>query len=113
MKILFVPAFLLATALPALAHAHLVKSTPTEGAKVKSPAHIVLTFGEALEPAFSGALLMDKEGRNLTGEPVKVSGRLMSFSPGHLEPGDYVVSWHSVGHDTHRLEGRIHFTVRP
>jgi len=113
MKSLSLSALLVLAATPALAHAHLVKSLPAEGAKVKSPAHIVLTFGEALEPAFSGALLMDKDGRNLTGEPVKVSGRLMTLSPGHLEPGKYVVSWHSVGHDTHRLEGRVHFTVRP
>ena len=44
MKILLFPAFLFATALPALAHAHLVKSTPAEGAKVKSPAHIARGF---------------------------------------------------------------------
>jgi methionine-rich copper-binding protein CopC len=113
MKILSFAALLLLAATPALAHAHLVKSLPADGAKVKSPIHIVLSFGEALEPAFSGALLMDKEGRNLTGEPVKVSGKLMTLSPRPLEPGDYIVSWHSVGHDTHRLEGRIRFTVRP
>lgn len=113
MKTLSLSVLLLAAATPALAHAHLIKSTPAEGAKVKSPAHIVLSFGEALEPAFSGALLMDKDGRNLTGEPVKINGKLMTLSPGHLEPGAYTVSWHAVGHDTHRLEGRIHFTIRP
>jgi copper resistance protein C len=113
MKNLSLPALLFLAATPALAHAHLIKSLPVEGAKVKSPAHIVLTFSEALEPAFSGALLMDKDGRNLNGDPVKIDGKLMTITPGHLEPGDYVVSWHSVGHDTHRLEGRIRFTVRP
>ncbi|HEY2835266.1 MAG TPA: copper resistance protein CopC [Rhizomicrobium sp.] len=101
------------TAAPAFAHARLVKSQPLEGARTKSPARIVLTFSEALEPAFSGALLMDKDGRNLSGDPVKVSGRVITLKPGHLEPGDYVVSWHSVGHDAHRLEGRLHFRVRP
>jgi len=105
--------FLVVTAPSAFAHAHLVKSQPTEGARIKSPAHIVLTFSEALEPAFSGALLMDKDGRNLSGDPVKVSGRAITLKPGRLEPGDYVVSWHSVGHDAHRLEGRVHFHVRP
>lgn len=113
MKSLSLSALLLLAATPAFAHAHLIKSQPAEGAKIKSPAHIVLSFSEALEPAFSGALLMDKEGRNLSGEPVKIDGRLITLSPGHLEPGEYIVSWHSVGHDTHRLEGRIHFTVRP
>ena len=99
-------------ATPALAHARLVKSLPAEGARLKSPAHIVLTFSEALEPAFSGALLMDKDGRNLSGEPAKISGRVITLTPGHLEPGDYIVSWHSVGHDAHRLEGQFHFHVR-
>jgi len=98
---------------PAFAHARLVKSQPLEGAHIRSPAHITLTFSEALEPAFSGALLMDKDGRNLNGEPVKVSGRTITLTPGHLEPGDYTVSWHSVGHDAHRQEGRLHFSVRP
>ena len=56
---------------------------------------------------------MDKDGRNLSGDPVKVSGRVITLKPGQLEPGDYVVSWHSVGHDAHRLEGRLHFHVRP
>ena len=104
---------LLLAASPAFAHARLVKSLPGEGAHVKSPTHILLTFSEALEPAFSGALLMDKDGRNLSGEPVKVSGRLITLTPDRLEPGDYVVSWHAVGHDTKRLDGHIHFTVRP
>ena len=98
---------------PAFAHARLVKSLPSERARIKSPAHIVLTFSEALEPAFSGALLMDKDGRNLNGEPVKVGGRTITLTPGRLDPGDYIVSWHSVGHDAHRLEGRLHFSVRP
>ena len=113
MKSLSLIAMMLVAATPALAHARLIKSQPAEGARIKSPLHIVLSFSEALEPAFSGALLIDKEGRNLSGEPVKINGRLMTLSPVHLEPGDYTVSWHSVGHDTHRLEGRIHFTVRP
>ena len=110
---LFALLFLALIAPPAFAHARLVKSQPAEGAHIKSPGHIVLTFSEALEPAFSGALLMDKDGRNLSGDPVKVSGRVITLKPGQLEPGDYVVSWHSVGHDAHRLEGRLHFHVRP
>ena len=85
---LFALLLLLASmASPAFAHARLLKAQPAEGTRIKSPAHIVLTFSEALEPAFSGALLMDKDGRNLSGEPVKVSGRVITLMPGHLEPG--------------------------
>jgi hypothetical protein len=97
---------------PAFAHARLVKSTPAKGAKVTSPAHITLRFSEALEPAFSGALLLDQDGRNVSGEPVKVDGPLMILTPGRLAPGVYHVSWHSVGRDTHRLDGDFSFTVK-
>lgn len=102
---------LVAAATPALAHAHLVKSTPAPGARTKSPRHVVLTFSEALEPAFSGALLMDDDGRNLSGAPVKVNGTIMTLTPDRLAPGRYHVSWHAVGHDTHRTEGEFRFTV--
>jgi len=113
MKFLSCAAILCLIAAPALANARLIKSNPANGAKVKSPHRIVLTFSEALEPAFSGALLLDQDGRNLNGEPVKVSGRLITVTPGKLEPGRYIVSWHSAGHEGKRLEGRVHFTVRP
>lgn len=113
MKFLSCVAILCLVAAPALANARLIKSSPANGAKVKSPHRIVLTFSEALEPAFSGALLLDKDGRNLNGEPVKVSGKLITITPERLEPGRYVVSWHSAGHEGKRLEGRFHFVVRP
>jgi methionine-rich copper-binding protein CopC len=99
-------------AAPAMAHARLQKSTPAAGSKVSSPAHIVLHFSEALEPAFSGALLLDSDGRNLSGAPVQIDGPLMTLTPGHLAPGVYHVAWHSVGHDTHRLDGDFSFTVK-
>ena len=113
MKFLSCAAILCLIASPALANARLIKSNPANGAKVKSPHRIVLTFSEPLEPAFSGALLLDQDGRNLNGEPVKVSGRLITVTPGKLEPGRYIVSWHSAGHEGKRLEGRVRFTVRP
>lgn len=113
MKLLLCAAALCLIAAPAFANARLVKSIPANGAKVKSPHRIVLTFSEPLEPAFSGALLLDKDGRNLNGEPVKVSGRLITLRPERLEAGHYVVSWHSAGHEGKRLEGRVRFTVHP
>ncbi len=98
---------------PAFAHAHLEKSSPAAVAKLKAPKHVVLTFAEALEPAFSGALVMDTDGRNFNAGPVKVDGPVMTLTPGRLAPGTYRVVWHSVGHDTHRLDGEFSFTVTP
>ena len=98
---------------PALAHAHLEKSVPAARAAVKSPQHVVLTFSEALEPAFSGALLLDQDGRNYSVAPTKVDGTVMTLTPGRLLPGRYRVSWHAVARDTHRTEGNFSFTVLP
>jgi methionine-rich copper-binding protein CopC len=35
----------------------------------------------------------------------------ITLLPMTLKPGDYKVSWHSVGHDTHRLTGSFAFKV--
>src|SRR5579872_5493166 len=105
---------LILSAAPAFANARLIKSTPADGARMRSPARIQLTFSEALEPAFSGALLLDEDGRDLSADPVRIDGPVLRLRPSKpLPPGSYVVSWHSVGHEGHRLDGRIHFTVRP
>ncbi|HWY61942.1 MAG TPA: copper resistance protein CopC [Rhizomicrobium sp.] len=112
-RMLLAVALLPVLALPAFAHARLLKSVPAAGAKVTSPLHISLRFSEALEPAFSGALLLDEDGRNVSGEPVKINGPLITLTPGPLPPGVYHVSWHSVGHDTNRLDGDFSFTVKP
>jgi len=99
-------------AAPAFAHARLQKSVPTANARVGSPAHISLHFSEPLEPAFSGALLLDSDGRNVSGAPVKIDGPELVMTPGRLAPGVYHVVWHSVGQDTHRLDGDFSFTVK-
>ena len=103
---------LLLSVSPALAEAKLVRSAPAAGAKVKSPRHVVLTFSEALEPAFSGALLLDGDGRNLSGGPIAIDGVKMTLSPARLAPGRYRVEWHAVGHDGKKREGRMSFSVR-
>jgi methionine-rich copper-binding protein CopC len=99
-------------AAPGFADARLVKSLPAAGATVSPPAHVILQFSAALEPAFSGALLLDSDGRNVSGAPVKINGTEIVITPGHLAPGLYHVAWHSVGHDTRRLEGEFRFTVK-
>ncbi len=113
MKILSCAAVFCLVAGPALAAAHLIRAQPANGARIKSPRHIVLTFSEALEPAFSGAILLDQDGRNQSGEPVRIDGRVMRLAPNRLAPGRYTISWNAVGYDGKLRSGRIHFTVRP
>ena len=97
---------------PAFAHARLTSSDPKADSKVKSPNLIRLMFSEGLEPAFSGATLSDGAGKNI---PVSaaVGTTTITLMPLALRPGAYTVSWHSVGHDTHRVTGSLHFTVVP
>jgi methionine-rich copper-binding protein CopC len=103
MKFLSCLGLLLLSIAPAFANAHLIKSSPANGTRVRAPSRILLTFSEALEPAFSGALLLDQ-----------IDGPLLRLRPNQrMPPGVYTVSWHSVGHEGHRLDGRIQFTVRP
>ena len=102
---------LLATS-PALAQAKLKSSEPAADAKVKSPDLIRLLFSENLDPASSGAALADAAGKNL---PVSrsVGGATITLMPLGLKPGAYKVTWHSVGHNSHRLQGSFTFTVVP
>lgn len=99
-------------ALPAWAHARLASSDPKANASIKSPSLIKLVFSENLEPAFSGASLSDAAGKIL---PVSaaVGTTTITLMPLALKPGTYKVTWHSVGHDTHRVSGSFGFTVIP
>ena len=97
---------------PAWAHAKLSSSAPAANSKVKSPSLIRLEFSEKLEPAFSGASLSDAKGKTI---PVSaaVGSTTITLMPLGLKPGDYQVTWHGVGHDTHRVTGSFRFTVIP
>jgi methionine-rich copper-binding protein CopC len=103
---------MLSATMPAWAHAGLKSSDPAANASVKSPNLIRLTFSEALEPAFSSAELADAAGKVI---PVSksVGGTSITLLPMGLKPGGYKVTWHSVGHDTHRISGSFSFKVVP
>jgi methionine-rich copper-binding protein CopC len=42
-----------------------------------------------------------------------VGGASITLLPMGLKPGGYKVTWHSVGHDTHRISGSFSFKVLP
>jgi methionine-rich copper-binding protein CopC len=95
----------------ALAHAHLKKAVPADGAVVgTAPTNVVLSFSE---PARLTACWLQKGD----GPKQKVSGLPTASSPDitvplpQLDPGTYVLSWNVVGDDTHIVPGQMHFTV--
>ena len=114
MKHLLLPMLLAATfpLNPAWAHARLTSSDPAANASIKSPSLIKLVFSENLEPAFSGASLSDATGKAI---PVSaaVGATTITLMPLALKPGSYKVTWHGVGHDTHRVSGGFTFKVVP
>jgi methionine-rich copper-binding protein CopC len=94
-----------------LAHAHLKRAAPADGAVVgTSPASVVLSFSE---PATLTACWIQKGD----GAKEKITGlattpaQQISVPVPKLEAGTYVLSWRVVGDDGHVLPGQIHFTV--
>lgn len=100
----------------ALAHAHLVKSTPAASATVAAPKAISLTFNEKLTPAFSKFELVMPTMNNMA-VAVKTSvskdGLTITGTPqAPLMPGVYKINWHAASSDGHKMDGAVDFTVK-
>jgi len=99
------------TATGVLAHAHLKKAVPADGAVVSaSPSSVVLSFSE---PATLTACWLQKgDGpkQKITGLATTPAAQISVPVP-KLEAGAYVLSWRVVADDGHVLPGKIHFTV--
>lgn len=97
------------------AHAFLERANPAVGSEVTgSPPAIALSYTEAVEPLFSTVTVTDGKGERVdAGKPVpKNDGRVLVVPLKPLKPGTYTVEWHVTSVDTHKTEGRFHFTVR-
>lgn len=103
------------------AHAHLHQSVPADKAVLKSaPSKVTLEFTEELETAMSKVVVKNSK----TGEVVS-EGKLSDGGTGNagtleiaLKPlkkakTTYVVDWKAVSRDTHRMQGKMTFTVDP
>lgn len=119
-------AIAVAAATPALAHPRLLRAVPAQSANAGNVREISLTFSETLIAPLSSFDVV------MTGMPttsptrnrmaMKVSGIRASLAPDRktlrasfahpLPAGRYDVNWHAVSTDTHRVSGKISFTVR-
>jgi copper resistance protein C len=100
------------------AHARLVTAAPSPGATVASgPKDISITFSEAVTLGFTGADIINAAGEKQQAAAAQLDSknpkRLIVPLAAPLKPGKYTVSWHAVGDDTHRTEGRYSFEVKP
>lgn len=104
------------------AHTRVTASTPAEGAKVKSPRVVTVTFSEALLPptVATSIVMTAMPGMPNHGEMV-IRNFTPSWSNGNrtlklslrkpLQSGSYDVRWQAAGADGHRMKGKISFKV--
>jgi methionine-rich copper-binding protein CopC len=114
----------MAMAVPANAHTHVVSSTPPASATVTNVRTLSITFSEAFMPALSGLEIVMTGMPGMAGHhpAMKIAGvkvapsadrkTLVATLPRPLAAGTYDVNWHAVGADTHRMTGKVSFTVR-
>lgn len=114
----------LALAMPATAHTHVASSTPAAASTVSNVRTVLITFSEAFMPALSGLEIVMTGMPGMTGShpAMKIAGVKVASSADRktlvatlarpLPAGTYDVNWHAVGADTHRMTGKVSFTVR-
>jgi methionine-rich copper-binding protein CopC len=115
----------LAIAAPALAHPKLVSADPASGASAAAVSHITLSFSEPLIAQLSGIEVVMTGMASMPGMPGmahRVSGVRVSLGPDGktlvatlprtLPSGSYEADWHAVSTDTHRVTGKLAFTVK-
>lgn len=96
----------------AQAHAHLVKANPSENAVIEAPKVIHLEFSEKLEPKFSAVALMKADGAAVTVASKAAGLTIDGALEAPLAPGGYMVMWHVLSADGHKMKGQYNFTVR-
>jgi methionine-rich copper-binding protein CopC len=112
----------LAVAVPALAHPHLVTTDPAQGATVAKVSRVTLNFSEPLIAGLSGIEVVmtampgmeHHAAMKMTGVRVSVGPdgtSLVASLPRPLSTGSYEADWHAVSTDTHRVTGKLTFTV--
>jgi copper transport protein len=95
----------------ALAHAHLVRSSPAENAVLeKSPPTATLVFAEPV--TMTAVKIESAGGVKATLQPLPAGPTAeLSVSLPTLVPGRYKMSWRAVSDDGHIMSGEIHFSV--
>jgi hypothetical protein len=105
----------LATASPASAHTHLLRSTPAANATLSaSPRTITLTFNERVLPRFSKFEVTMPAHQMEIPVQIRVSRdgkRLIGTPRSRLTKGSYKIVWTAAGSDGHKMTGEVAFRV--
>jgi len=93
-----------------LAHTHLVRSMPVDGADVaSSPPEAVLVFAEPV--TIATAKIESSEGMKSALSPPEGAHAEVHVKLPVLAPGRYRLSWRAASADGHVMTGQISFTV--
>jgi copper transport protein len=99
---------------PAWAHAVLVETVPSDGARLEtSPAEVTLVFNEPVSVALGALRVYDSAGRQVDrGDAAHgESPEQVVVSLPELATGSYVVTWHAVSADGHPVKGAFVFQI--
>jgi methionine-rich copper-binding protein CopC len=110
-------------ATPVLAHPKIVSTSPAANSATGNVTRVSITFSEPLVPAMSGVeVVMTAMPGMEHHEPMTMSGVKTSVAPDGvtlqaqmarpLPKGTYEADWHAVSTDTHRVTGKLTFTVK-
>ncbi|MDQ4421618.1 copper resistance protein CopC [Sphingobium sp. DEHP117] len=120
-------ALLAAHATTAFAHPRLLSSTPAPKATAAPTGQVVLRFSERLLPQLTGIEVApvaqnrrngaEHSGHHMPTPSVRTSysrdGKtLIAVFASPLPTGTYLLKWHAVAADTHRVQGQFEFVVR-
>ena len=100
---------------PALAHARLTETYPTDGDTLaESPEQVQLLFNEPIEAEFEPIEVYDQGGDRVDEDDARVSSndrRIMVVDLEELPEGSYTVEWRVASADAHPISGTYGFTV--
>lgn len=97
----------------ALAHAHLLSSTPAENGSVQGPdVAIDLKFNSRVETKGSMIVLVLPGGETQRLALDGQSNDVNLDAHAHLKPGSYTLRWQALSTDGHITRGEIPFSVR-
>jgi methionine-rich copper-binding protein CopC len=104
-------ATLILTSRLCLAHAHLVRSTPAEGAVITaSPKQLELNLSEPARLTAASIRRGTEKPRPLPFASTPATQRIVLELPA-LQPGSYTFQYRVISADTHVASGSVHFTV--
>ncbi|WP_026960956.1 copper resistance protein CopC [Alicyclobacillus herbarius] len=103
-------------AVPAFAHAYIVRSNPTQGAVLtKSPHQVEIWFDESVQAVFDAVKVVNASGQRVDAHnahinPHNLHELVCTLTP-NLPSGFYSVEWRVVSADGHPVNGVLTFQV--